>query len=253
MNMHHMDQTPASRRIGKAAALALVFFGVAYVVITALGLVSLKSPQEPIPDPYFFLMELLIVVTAPLYVVVMVAVHASASRSVKVYSVMALAFMIVCAVITTSVHFVVLTVGRQVAFTSVSWMPLFLSFKWPSVVYALDILAWDWFYGLSLLFAAAVFKGGRLQRALRITLALSGILSLAGLIFLPFGDIQLRTIGIFGYAGLGPVVYLLLALVLGQAKAPSQEALPSLGPELGSNTGRQHPQEGFKEDSLSFR
>ena len=100
-----------------------------YVIITTLGLVSLKSPQEPIPDPYFILMELLIVVTAPLYVVVMVAVYTSAERSVKVYSLMALALMIVCTAITTSVHFVVLTVGRQVAFTSVSWMPLFLSFK----------------------------------------------------------------------------------------------------------------------------
>ncbi len=251
--MHHMDQTHASRRIGRAAALALVFFGVAYAIITTLGLVSLKSPLEPIPDPYFFLMELLIVVTAPLYVVVMGAVHASAERSVKVYSVMALALMIVCAAITTSVHFVVLTVGRQVAFTSVSWMPLFLSFKWPSVVYALDILAWDWFYGLSLLLAAVVFKGDRLQLALRITLAVSGVLSLAGLIFLPFGDIQLRMIGILGYAGLGPVVYLLMALVLGRAEVPSQEAPRSLGKDAGSNNGREHPQEGFKEDSLSIR
>ena len=109
--------------------MALFFFGVAYAIITMLGLVSLKSPQQPIPDPFNFLMELLIVVMAPLYVAVMVAVHATASRSVKVYSLMALALMIVCTAITTSVHFVVLTVGRQVAFTSVSWMPLFLSFK----------------------------------------------------------------------------------------------------------------------------
>ena len=121
------------------------------------------------------------------------------------------------------------------------------------MVYALDILAWDWFYGLSLLFAALVFKGGRLQTALRIALAVSGALSLAGLMFLPFGDIQLRTIGIFGYAGLGPVVCLLVALVLGRAESRSQEASRSLGPELGSNTGRQHLQEGFKEDSLSLR
>jgi hypothetical protein len=248
--MHHMDQTHASRQIGRAAALALVFFGVAYVIITIVGLVSLKSPQQPIPDPFFFLMEVLIVVTAPLYVAVMAAVHASAERSVKVYSLMALAFMIVCAAITTSVHFVLLTVSRQVEFTSLSWMPLFLSSKWPSVIYALDILAWDWFYGLSLLFAALVFKGGRLQTAVRIALAVSGVLSIAGLMFLPFGDIQLRMVGILGYAGLGPVVYLLVALVLGRAESRSQEAARSLGPELGPNNGREHPQAGFKEDSF---
>ena len=250
--MHQMDHIHASRQIGRAAALALVFFGVAYVVITSVGLVSLKSPQQPIQDPFFFMMEGLIVVTAPLYVAVMAAVHASAERSVKVYSLMALAFMIVCAAITTSVHFVLLTVSRRVEFTSVSWFPLVLSYRWPSVIYAVDILAWDWFYGLSLLFAALVFKGGRLQTALRIALAVSGALSLAGLIFLPFGDIQLRMIGIFGYAGMSPVVFLLLATVLGRAKTRSQAAARILGPELGPNNGREHPQEDFKEDSWSI-
>jgi hypothetical protein len=253
MNMQHMDQTQASRQLGRAAALALFFFGVAYAIITFVGIVSLKSPQQPIPDPSNLLMELFIVVMAPLYVAVMVAVHAYADRSVKAYSLMALALMIVCAVITSSVHFVMLTVGRQVEFTSVSWMPLFLSWKWPSVIYALDILAWDWFWGLSLLCAALVFKGGRLQTAVRIAMAVSGVLSLAGLIFLPFGDMQFRMIGIFGYAGLGPVVFLLVALVLGRAESRSQEVPRGLGKDAGSNTGRQHPQEGFKEDSLSIR
>jgi hypothetical protein len=246
----NMDHTQASRQIGRAAALALVFFGVAYVVITTVGLVSLKSPQEPIPDPFNFLMEVLIVVTAPLYVAVMVAVHAYAARDVKAYSLMALAFMIVCAAITSSVHFVMLTVSRQVEFTSVSWMPLFLSWKWPSVIYAVDIVAWDWFYGLSLLFAALVFKGGKLETAVRIALAVSGVLSLAGLLFLPFGNIQLRMIGILGYAGLAPVVYVLLAIVLGRAESRSQEAARSLGPEVGLNLGREHPLEGFTEDSF---
>ncbi len=248
--MQHMDQTQTSRQLGRAAALALFFFGVAYAIITFVGLVSLKSPQQPIPDPSNLLMELLIVVMAPLYVAVMVAVHVYADRNVKAYSLMALALMIVCAAITSSVHFVMLTVSRQVAFTSVSWMPLFLSWKWPSVIYALDILAWDWFWGLSLLFAALVFKGSRLQTAVRIAMAVSGVLSLAGLLFLPFGDMQLRMIGIFGYAGLGPVVFLLVALVFGRAESRSQEAARSLGRELLPTNGREHPQEGFKEDSF---
>jgi len=249
MNMHHMDHTQASRQIGRAAALAFFFFGVAYAIITTVGLVSLKSSQEPIQDPFFFLMEVLIVVMAPLGVVVMVAVHASAARDVKVYSLTALVFMIVCAGITSSVHFVVLTIGRQVEFTSISWLPLFLSFKWPSVVYALDILAWDWFYGLSMLFAAPVFKGGRLETAVRIAMAVSGVLSLAGLIFLPFGDIQLRMIGILGYAGLSPVVFLLLAKVLGRAESRSEAAARSLGAQSGPNNGRENPQEVFDTSS----
>jgi cytochrome bd-type quinol oxidase subunit 2 len=130
-----MDSTQASRKIGRVAAQALFFCGVAYAIVTVIGVISLKSPQEPIHDPFFSLMEILIIITAPLLVVLMVAVHAYAARDDKVYSLTALAFMIVSAGITSSIHFVVLVASRQVAFRSLSWLPLFLSFQWPSVVY----------------------------------------------------------------------------------------------------------------------
>jgi hypothetical protein len=76
------------------------------------------------------------------------------------------------------------------------------------------------------------------------------VLSLAGLLFLPFGDMQLRMIGIIGYAGLGPVVFLLVAIVFGRAASGSPKGARSLGPELWSTNGREHPYEGFKEDSF---
>ena len=122
-----------------------------------------------------------------------------------------------CALITSSVHFVLLTVGRQPAVMRLPEMHVLLAFSWPSVIYALDILAWDWFYGLGLLFAAAVVAGGKVETALRLVVVASGMLSVAGLIFLPFDDINLRIIGIIGYAGLSPALYLLLALVFGRA------------------------------------
>lgn len=79
-----------------------------------------------------------------------------------------------------------------------------------------------------------IFKGHRLGIAVRILTVVSGGLSLAGLIFLPFEDIQLRTIGILGYAGLSPVVFLLVAKVLGRAESRSEEAALSPGPRLGT-------------------
>jgi hypothetical protein len=173
-------------------------------------------------------MEVLIFIMAPLMVALMVAIHAYAAREDKAYSLTALAFMIVSAAITSSIHFVIMVASRQVEFSSLS--PLFLSFKWPSVVYILDILAWDWFYGLSLLVAAQVFKGGRLETTLRIIMTLSGGLSLLGLISLPLGNIQLRMIGIIGYGGLSPVVFFLLAKILGRAESVSQKAKRNLNP-----------------------
>ncbi len=216
--MSHEGFTPQHRAIGRAAAWAVSFLLVVYAVTTVLGFLSLKSSLDPIGDPYFSIMELLTVLIAPLLVLSMIAVHAYASPEVKVYSLAALVFMILLAGITSSVHFVILTVGHQVEATGLTWVPLFLSFKWPSVAYALDIMAWDWFFALSMLFAAPVFKGGRLETAVRVLMIISGVLSLTGLIGVPLSDMQVRNIGIIGYALVAIVVFLLLGIVFGRTQ-----------------------------------
>jgi hypothetical protein len=222
-----MQRLSLSRQIGRNAAWALVFLSVAYALVTVLGLASLKSSQEPIQDPFFAIMEILIILTAPLYIAVMIAIHHITPQEEKVLSLAALISITSCAVITSSIHFVILAIGRQSIFTNADWVPLVLSFKWPSIVYALDILAWDWFYGLAMLCTAFLFKGDQLKTILRIVLLVSGGLSIAGLLFLPFGNIQIRTmIGIPGYAGLGPVVYWLLAIILGRTEATSPQNSP---------------------------
>jgi hypothetical protein len=224
--MSHAGFTAQHGRVGRSAAWAYSFLGVVYIVVTVLGFLSLKSPQDQIGDPFFSMMELLTVLIAPLLVVSMVAVHAYAPPEAGVYSLVALVLMILLAGITSSVHFVVLTVGRQIEATGLTWVPLFFSFKWPSVVYTLDILAWDWFFALSLLFAAPVFKVGRLEKTLRILMIVSGVLSLAGLIGVPLADMQVRNIGIIGYAVVAPVVFLLLGTVLGRTQhAPGDTEL----------------------------
>jgi hypothetical protein len=174
-------------------------------------------------------MELLIVLMMPLMVVVMVMVHAYASAEVKAYSFVALAFMLLCAGITSSVHFVILTVSRQLEATGLSWLPLFLSFKWPSVAYTLDILAWDVFFSLSMLFAALVFKGGRLETTVRIVMIVSGVLSLAGLLGVPLANMQVRNIGIVGYAVVAPVAFLCLGMLFGRTQQVPGKIRGSLG------------------------
>jgi len=213
------DFTPRHRTIGRAAAWLVFVLGVVYALVTALGFLSLESPQDPIGDPYITIMRLLIIPLAALYVVTMVAIHAYARPAVKVYSLTALVFMIVLATITTSVHFVGLTVGPRLEATGLSWVPLVVSFEWPSIVYALDILAWDWFFALSILSAVPVFRGGsRLERWVWLLLLVSGVLSLAGLIGVPLADMQVRNIGVIGYAVVAPVAFLLIGIVFGRTR-----------------------------------
>ncbi|WP_440946056.1 hypothetical protein ACSAZL_18580 [Methanosarcina sp. T3] len=216
--MLHEDFTRQHRMLGRVAAFAVFFLLIAYAVTLVLGFLSLKSPQDQIGDPYFSILELLIVVVAPLMIIVMIAVHAYASPETRVYSLTALAFMIIMASITCTVHFVILTVSRQIESAGFPWTSLFFSFKWPSVAYTMDILAWDFFFALSMLFAAPVFKVGRLEKTVRILMIVSGLLSLAGLIGVPLANMNVRNIGILGYAGVSVVVFLLLGVIFGRTE-----------------------------------
>jgi len=96
------------------------------------------------------------------------------------------------------------------------------------VVYTLDILAWDVFFALSMLFAAPVFKGGRLETTVRILMIISGVLSLAGLIGVPVANMQVRDIGIVGYAVVAPVAFLLLGMLFGRTQQVPGETRRSL-------------------------
>jgi hypothetical protein len=209
--------TARARRLGIAAAAATVILGIAYAVTLVAGFLSLQSPQQPIGDPLFSILEILIIITMPVMIALMVALHAWASQETKAFSLMALVFMGLLAGLTCSLHFVILTVSRQPAFARLSWLPLFLWFKWPSIAYALDILAWDVFFPLSVLSAAPIFRGSRLARSIRALMIVSGVLALGGLSGAIVGDMQLRNIGIAGYAGVFPVAALLMVILFYRA------------------------------------
>jgi hypothetical protein len=228
--MSHEGFTQQHRAIGRASAYAVSVLLVVYAITTTLGFLSLKSPLDPIGNPYFTIMELLIILIAPLLVLSMIAVHAYASPEVKVYSLMALVCMILLAGITSCAHFVVLTVSHQIEAAGLTGAPLLISFKWPSVVYSLDTLAWDWFFALSMLFAALVFKGNRLENSVRILMIISGVLSLAGLIGVALADMQIRNIGIIGYTVVAIVVFLLIGIVFGRTQCVAEDTGQILNP-----------------------
>lgn len=123
----HERFTRHHRWLGRTAAWAVFFFLIAYAVTLALGLLSLESPADPIGDPYFSLLELLI-------------------------------------------------------------------------------------------FAAPVFRTGRLEKTVRVLMAASGVLSLAGLAGVALADMSIRNIGIPGYVGASLVVFPLLAVAFGRAR-----------------------------------
>jgi len=172
--------------------------------------------SEPIVDPLLAVMEALTLVSAPLLVVLMAAVHGYASPDRKTHGLIAVAFAILVAGMTSVVHFAELTALRQLGSAGIVW---------PSPVYAVELLAWNLFLGLSLLFAAPVFEGGGLERGIRRGLLVSGTLCLAGIIGPLVGNMRLQLVGVLGYAGVLPVVcFMLWRLFRSNPRARSTQA-----------------------------
>ncbi|MEA3004568.1 MAG: hypothetical protein QOH81_3356 [Sphingomonadales bacterium] len=207
--------SPSAKVMGVVSAATIMLVGVLYAIVLGFGFATLSSPAEPIGNPYFTVLEVLILVLAPAMVALMATVHAWSPQESKALSLAALSFTAMLATITCSVHFSILTLSGQPGLGGHALAGAMLAFKWPSVVYALDILAWDVFFALSMLFAALVFEGGGINRAIRISMAVSGVLALAGLSGVALGDMTIRNIGIAGYLGAFLVVdALLLTLFL---------------------------------------
>src|SRR5919112_5304221 len=207
-----VEFTATARRFGIFSGAATVILLVAYAITLIVGLASLECPQEPIGEPMITILEVLIISMMPAMVALMVAVHSWAPRSAKTLTLTSLIFMSLLAGVTCSLHFMILTLSRQPEFSGQPWQPLVFSFEWPSVAYALDIVGWDVFFALSMLFAAPVFSGTRLATWIRVLMVASGVLSLAGLSGVVVGNMQVRNIGIVGYVGVFVVVAVLLTV-----------------------------------------
>lgn len=205
--------TASGLRIGVLAGNAVTLLCIAYAVVLGIGLLTLSSSDTPIQDPWFTFMELLILVLAPTMVAFTVGLQVWSPVQRKSYAQLGVVFMSMCALVTCCVHFSVLTLSREPAFETGNWQTLVFAFRWPSIVYALDILAWDIFFPLAALCAALAIEGPGLAGLARTLLYASAALALAGLVGVPLGNMNFRNIGILGYAVLFPVASFLMAIV----------------------------------------
>jgi hypothetical protein len=203
-----------ANRLGFWSSAGLVGIGVAYAFALAAGMVR-HGLREPITDPVLAVMEILTLLSGPPIVTLMAAVHGRAAPDQKVYGLTALAFATLCAGTTSAVHFVELTAARQLEGAGIVW---------PSRVYAIELLAWDVFLGLALVFAAPVFDVRGPERLVRRGLFGSGALCLAGIVGPAVGNMRLQMVGVLGYAVGFPVVAFLLVRLFARERSAIEEA-----------------------------
>ena len=191
----------SNAEVGRWSSFAVFLVGVAYGVALIIGFAT-RGLSAPIVDPLLAIMETLTLIAALLLLVMMAAIHGRASGDRRAVSAIALAFMMLATGMTSVVHFVELTAMRQLGSASLVW---------PSPAYAVELLAWDVFLGLSLVFAALTFETGGRERGVRRGLLLCGVLCLLGVVGPVVGNMRLQLVGVFAYAGVLPVVCRLLS------------------------------------------
>jgi hypothetical protein len=182
-----------------------------YALVLVVGLATLPTPEHPIQDPWFTLMELLILAIAPAMVIFTVALHGCVAAENRHAALLGVIFMSLCAGVTSCVHFSILVLSRQPEIAAAEWAPLVFSFTWPSLAYALDILAWDFFFALAALFAALALRNESGHGVARVLLFAAAILAFIGLAGVPLANMSVRNIGIIGYVVLFPVATALVA------------------------------------------
>lgn len=187
--------------LGRWSSFAVFLIGFAYFIALLIGFAT-RGLSAPIVDPLLAIMELLTLLVAPILLIMMGAVRGRAPEARKTVGSLAFAFMALTTGLTSAVHFVALTATRQLGNALLVW---------PSAAYAVELLAWDGFLGISLIFAAFTFQPGSRERHVRRGLLACGLLCLLGIVGPVVGNMRLQLVGVFAYGGLLPVVCLLLS------------------------------------------
>ena len=202
-----------------------------------VGFADMGNFSKPLEDPYLAIIEALILVMTPILVLLAVVIRACAPKGTETYGTAALGWMLLLAGFTMSVHLVQLTVVRRLDPNSIQGFQYLFNWHWPSVLYMVDNVAWDIFFGLALLFAAPVFHASG-HLAVRNGMLIAGAMCVVGIIGPATNHMALRQIGIVGYAVVWPIVCIPLSKAF-RWGAQTGPAIEPLAEQVSHGTDQQ--------------
>jgi hypothetical protein len=142
-----------------------------------------------------------------------VILHNSAAPDSKVFTQTSLGLIVIFATLTSINRYVALTVVRQSIDMGITdGLNWFMPYGWPSIMAAIEVLAWGFFLGLAFLFLAPVFRKGKLELAIIWTLIISGIFSLLAVVGQIMNSVALNLLGIVAWGPGLTVLFVLFAI-----------------------------------------
>lgn len=164
-------------KIGFWTGMILVVLGLAYLALVIAMILS-GSGFPPV-EPMQTLFDALILFTAVWMVFFWSILHHVVPSERSLFSRVSLNLIVIFATLTSINRYVGLTVVKQsLASGNTNGLQWFLPYSWPSIMMAIEFLAWGVFFGLACLCLAPVFRSGKLERSIFWILIATGTLSL---------------------------------------------------------------------------
>lgn len=145
-----------------------------------IGMLALSGSGYPPAEPYTTMFNVLILLTAVWMVFFWTILNHAVPADRKLFSQASLAMIVIFAALTSINRYVALTVVKQSLLSgNTNGLQWFMPYGWPSIMLAIEFLAWGLFFGLACLCLAPVFRSGRLGMAIFWVLIVTGILSIS--------------------------------------------------------------------------
>ena len=194
-------------RLGYWLSTANAILAIIYL-LTVLGI--LLFDQFPPSLPYQSGAGWEILASAPLLIWLWVVIYETVPAEKHILCLGSLSMMIIFGTLTSLNRYVSLTVIPQAqAIGKTDGLDWFQTYNWPSVMAAVEYLAWGFFLGLAFICLAPVFKKTSLERFIFGTLIVSGIFCLMAALGLVIDCSLLTMLGFFAW-GPGLITILLL-------------------------------------------
>lgn len=195
-------------KLGYWVSLIEIVLAAAYLgAIAAMFITGSIPPAEP----YICIVSVVSLASAPLFVFLWAILHDTVPSETRIFARTSLALIVIFATLTSINRYVALTVVRQSMDMGITnGLNWFMPYGWPSIMAAIEVLAWGFFLGLALLFLAPVFRTGRLELAIFWTLIVSGVFALIGLLGQIMNSVALNLLGIIAW---GPGLVVLFSLL----------------------------------------
>ena len=191
-----------------SASATTAIGGVYFVVMSAVALSGglTLPPSEPV-QLFGGVSTMLL---APLLLILAACVRRMVPSDRIVFGDLGLLGVVLFVAMVTINRFVQLTVIMQAqAIDGADDLARFLPYDPGSVMFALELLGWGWFLGLAAFAFALVFRGGRLEGAIRWSLVIYGVLALTSAL----GYVASSPIAAIGFVAWGAVLYVVTGLL----------------------------------------